>query len=345
MPRMNDWSRLTGPQRRIITDALLESFSEGDLATRLAFTNLNYNAIKEGETYEQRAANLVEWHRQHGKITALVGFLQDNRPDNPWVRELPAGLDAVAVAAVASGSGTVSAQSRELQRQIAGSQFSDIRLWLTRVAMISQRVCLIMAGPAAGTGFLVGPDLVLTAGHVVQKIEKSDIKGCLFDFARDANGTSDGRTVAFAETWRVAFAPPDPTDEEDTGVPAPKNLDFGIIRLAEAVADDDLSGTPRGFETANTDGDIQTGAPLLIAQHPMRQPMQLSLGGSLGLFRGDLRLHYTASTLKGSSGSPVFDGKMRLVALHHAGDPTGLTATYNAGVPIGLIRSAAGLET
>jgi V8-like Glu-specific endopeptidase len=34
---------------------------------------------------------------------------------------------------------------------------------------------------------------------------------------------------------------------------------------------------------------------------------------------GDRRIHYLTDTLPGSSGSPVFDQRWRVVALHHSG--------------------------
>lgn len=344
MARYNIWERIKGPQRRILAEALIESFDdEGELAVELKHRNVNYAAIRRGDTYQQRAANLVTWHVERGKVAHLVAFLQELRSDNPLVRELPAALDALDVIGAFTSGDAATAPTRELQRYIAQSPFSDLRLWLVRMAEISGRVCLVMAGAGTGTGFLVGRDLILTAGHVVDHIKETDTKGCLFDFARDANGTSPGRTVKFAEAWRIAFAPPDPTDERGIEHPSAENLDFALIKLAEVVADDDLSGKQRGFETPALDGENSHGAAFLIAQHPRQQPMQLSVGHSLGLTRGGLRLHYTASTLKGSSGSPVFDSKLRLVALHHAGDPEGLMATYNAGIPIGLVHRAAGL--
>ena len=54
--------------------------------------------------------------------------------------------------------------------------------------------------------------------------------------------------------------------------------------------------------------------------------------------RTDVRLRYDTDTLPGSSGSGVFDQRLDLVALHHAGDPSSkMQARYNEGIPIGKI--------
>ena len=65
----------------------------------------------------------------------------------------------------------------------------------------------------------------------------------------------------------------------------------------------------------------------------------MSVGTVIGYDALHLRIRYAASTMNGSSGSPVFASDLTLVALHHAGDPNwSRTAEYNQGVPIGLIK-------
>ena len=55
----------------------------------------------------------------------------------------------------------------------------------------------------------------------------------------------------------------------------------------------------------------------------------------------DNRYRYSTNTEAGSSGSPVFNGALQLIALHHAGDPDfERLAHYNQGVPIHKIVSA-----
>jgi V8-like Glu-specific endopeptidase len=104
--------------------------------------------------------------------------------------------------------------------------------------------------------------------------------------------------------------------------------------------ENDAKGRPRGNIAVSASAKVpETQRILFIAQHPESAPLSSSWGLSRGLANGDLRFRYTAETLGGSSGSPVFDGDLSLVALHHAGEPGSKLAPgdYNQGVPIALI--------
>lgn len=88
---------------------------------------------------------------------------------------------------------------------------------------------------------------------------------------------------------------------------------------------------------------------MTLIQHPAGAPRQISFGHVLSYGGANLRLRYSANTKRGSSGSPVLNGRGRLIALHHAGDPNfAQMAKYNQGIPIGLIANdiaVAGLMT
>src|SRR4051794_13612949 len=56
-----------------------------------------------------------------------------------------------------------------------------------------------------------------------------------------------------------------------------------------------------------------------IIQHPGGLPKQIALYHNLVVFVGGDRVQYLTDTLPGSSGSPVFDSRWRVVALHHKG--------------------------
>lgn len=59
-----------------------------------------------------------------------------------------------------------------------------------------------------------------------------------------------------------------------------------------------------------------------VIGHPMGAPLAISLYDNDLLDSDDTRLHYLAPTLKGNSGSPVFNDQWQLVGLHHAGSAT-----------------------
>jgi V8-like Glu-specific endopeptidase len=55
-----------------------------------------------------------------------------------------------------------------------------------------------------------------------------------------------------------------------------------------------------------------------VIGHPQGSPeIQLSLHDSVVLDVDEVHAHYRSPTEKGSSGSPVFDDRWRVIALHH----------------------------
>src|SRR4051812_33255089 len=81
----------------------------------------------------------------------------------------------------------------------------DVRVWMERFARMQDRVCRVeVRGFAEGTGFLVGPDMVLTNHHVVEQClalgESLDRIACRFDYSILPDGKwGMGRTVKVAE--------------------------------------------------------------------------------------------------------------------------------------------------
>jgi hypothetical protein len=193
-----------------------------------------------------------------------------------------------------------------------------------------------------GTGMLVGPNLVLTNYHVIEKHQRdtlpySDIT-CRFDFAIGAGAPVP---VKLAADWLADFSVYSPHDPGDNGgVPAPDHLDYALLRLERAVGDEMAGGAKRGWLALKADTPIpQEKSILFIGQHPALEPLKLAVGAVLKTNDNATRLRYDANTDNGSSGSPCFDVGLNVVALHHGGDPdySQLLGKFNQGIPISLI--------
>ncbi len=245
-----------------------------------------------------------------------------------------------------------------------GDPFLDTTLlarWLIRA---ERQVCRVRCGGDLGTGFLIGPDLVLTCYHVVMRhlggsVPASKV-GVLFDYRRKPTGidpVEDPKAwIGIDPDWKipwsayadhdVTLAGPEPTDEE---------LDYAVLRLRTAPGSEAPEGEdPRGWEDLSEDRPLPPeDDPILIVQHPgipgakplAQHPLKISFAtpGFRGLIAAGTRVRYHPSTLKGSSGSPAYDRSFSAVALHHNRgqiDPTAKDRTKdNRGIPLDKIRA------
>ncbi|GAB3785218.1 trypsin-like serine peptidase [Nocardioides ungokensis] len=230
----------------------------------------------------------------------------------------------------------------------AMAAFEDPALFRSRLAASEVRVCqVVVGGEAAGSGFLVGPQHILTNWHVAQSLGGPGRDGvALFDHKRDTQGAvvNPGRPVPFAADWKVAssgFAA-DSVELSPEG-PAMGLFDYALVQLSEPVGSEgiapDHSGDPRGsFALSARTTPISADEPLWVLGHPstadVQFPLLLSFASPSGanLSTNLTRLRYKMNTKKGSSGSVVLDRNFDAVALHHFGG-----ATDNQGVPIGLV--------
>jgi len=204
-----------------------------------------------------------------------------------------------------------------------------------------------IGGLARGTGFLVGPDLLLTAAHVIDARRwppdpRPDV------VARFDYGLEPGRSPA--ETGVVVpvvgfVAASLPTAGEVDGhageADAPTDrLDFALLRLGFAVPDPTTTGgdAPRRgcYRVDPAEYDFARSPLLFIVQHPLGQTQRVTWIRSAPVPNpGRTRIRYGGNTLAGSSGSAVVDIQGRLVAVHHYSE-----RGRNQGVPLSAIARA-----
>jgi hypothetical protein len=254
-------------------------------------------------------------------------------------------------------------QGPQLEVKVHAAQATvDIRTWRERLGMIEGRVCRIEFPPkvARGTGFLIGPDRVLTNYHVIEAVAEGDFRPekvvLRFDYLVGSDGVevSSGVPYGLAADWLIDASRPSAQDKvaDPSTDPAPDELDYALLRLATAAGAEPVGGptsdpaaTPRGWiDPAAAGYQYGPDTALYIVQHPDGKPMQIALdsAGMLGRNGNGTRVRYTTTTQPGSSGSPCFDADWGLIALHHVGDPrypTLGTGAYNQGIPIGAIQA------
>jgi hypothetical protein len=234
----------------------------------------------------------------------------------------------------------------------------NLAVWRERTTSVEGQVCRVeVDGHPVGTGFLVGPDAIITNYHVVERLFTDLLAAnrvtVRFDYKVLANSArSAGIVVALHPTdWKLDYSPYAECEKRGqlSGTPTLEELDYALLRLETPIGMEEffpsetLNARRRGWLRLPTMlPDLSLKDPLLIVQHPDGAPLKLAIDTSafLELNSNRTRMRYTTNTEPGSSGSPVFDLEWNLVALHHLGDPAvdKLTPEFNQGVPLDIVR-------
>ena len=361
---------IPGVQFEEIWKALTSGYSKRSLQQMLLFRlNVDLDDIVADGPMKDMVFDLLSQAEKEGWTTDLVreGYLYN--PRNFDLLKVYEKYHLAPAVSVQSGDDQKvrEAQLRQVQ-PMAGDGFEktikgrlpgfDFGVWCERMALIEGRVCKVeIGGNAAGTGFLVGPDAVMTNYHVLREVLKGGTAAatvtCRFDYKVLSDGSRlEGVSVKLHPTnWNLDFSPPSAAEETRTpDVPPPtlEELDYALVRLERRLGDEPSApkggegGPKRGWLTLPSDAPVfLPKAPLMIAQHPDGKPLKLAIDTEsvIGVNTNRTRVRYATNTEAGSSGSPVFDLDWKLVALHHLGDPAyDHPAAYNQGVPIDKIR-------
>ncbi|KSV81797.1 hypothetical protein N183_14895 [Sinorhizobium sp. Sb3] len=174
------------------------------------------------------------------------------------------------------------------------------------------------------TGFLIAPGLVLTNHHVFP--------------AQDSVGSS---RIGFDYWFDVAGQrPADPDEFElrpDLFYVSLKALDYAVVAIAEKSARGQDIRTRRFLRLIPESGKVKQDEFVTLLQHPDGAPMQVALRENkvIRANPNEEYLWYKADTAHGSSGSPVFNDSLQVVALHANGrivrDANGRIALASGG--------------
>lgn len=221
-----------------------------------------------------------------------------------------------------------------------------------RFQRAAHSVCRVKIGDnTAGTGFLVGPDTVLTNYHVIQDALGNNglftsAISCVFDDIRMPDGgRKDGYEVK-ADNQCIDWSPYGPaeiTPHPNDPLPTNDELDYAVLKLNEPVGSNPLpNGDPqirRGWiDLFAAVATMDTNAPIVVMQHPFGSAQFYYSSNFSDSNQTKTRYRYNMLEAQGSSGSPSFTGDFRIFALHHMGDSNWLPVHPAQGIPIVLIR-------
>ncbi len=290
-----------------------------------------------------QAHHLLQIANGRGWLPDLIAALNESQPGNAAFETLLAEVSATT---------PVSAPAALLQQVLPGSAIAQFDTLERRMRTICRIDYADRSPPGAGTGFLVSPDLVLTNHHVARRAIQSTGGAAQLRFrfdlrtpeaAADASGRSCGARLDGGSPV-LASSPPGGVEVNGVGEPALGELDYALIRLAQAPGADDVGGgAVRGFVTLTPDMPVPPAAtPVIALQHPMRGALQFAVGAIQGPNLTGSRVRHTAATLEGSSGSLILDVALGPALLHNGTRPGSAAeqAAYNTGVPLRLIAAA-----
>jgi V8-like Glu-specific endopeptidase len=149
------------------------------------------------------------------------------------------------------------------------------------------------------TGFLVGSDLLLTAGHCVSNQSECKNNYWILDYEDASEFENSNETVVFKKEKIVSC-------EKILSWSLNSKLDYALIKLNRKIVD----RTPLKIRRK---GIVKTENPLLVIGHPLGLPKIMA---DKAIIR-DNTLPYTfntnADTFAGNSGSPVIDPSTQIV--------------------------------
>lgn len=168
--------------------------------------------------------------------------------------------------------------------------------------------------PAECTGFLVAPDIILSAGHCTACISDSNDTAVVFDFvmldAKTPVSTVDRGDVYYCKEVIA----------QSSGKP-----DWAIIRLDRPVHN-------REPLPIRHSGKIADDQPVLAIGHPWGLPRKYDLGGSVRDNNDIREFQASVDAFMGSSGSPVLNLDTLEVEGILVADNQGFTIDYQHGV-------------
>jgi hypothetical protein len=326
-------SSIKGAERKALRKALGEAFQSYEPLHRMGLDQLDFdlNSVTHaGEGVITAAEGLIQEMDESAGRTGVVRLIEAaraERPSNPALREVerifthtadPLG-DVHPTAPVADKVSTKAGLERVIVDAAGFPRFADV---FNKLGPAEFRICLVgyvaEGKQVYGTGFLIADDLVMTNDHVIACARMANQAGSAMDltFGYRSKESHTARYKLAEADWLVA----------SNGV-----LDYAILRVAGTPGSDPLvpsSTTERGYFRLVSETP-QTNEPLLILQHPYDKldgspsTLRLTIGFVLAPEAGHSPhvIRHSANTTEGSSGSPVFTGRMDLIALHNWGGP------------------------
>jgi hypothetical protein len=211
-----------------------------------------------------------------------------------------------------------------LEKNFSGEKTFTIATLQQMLGLCASIGCVVdSTGARLGTGFLMpgatfafpDPLVFVTNAHVISDEWEGSIKAANAHVTFEVESAAAGKPVAHAVRDMLFTSIPGELGELS---PTLDKLDVTIVSLKSLPAE-----VPGLRPAAN----VPLPSPktkAFVVGHPLSGALQFSLHDSvlLDVCDDERLLHYRTPTDPGSSGSPVFNARWEVVALHHAGSTT-----------------------
>ncbi len=149
--------------------------------------------------------------------------------------------------------------------------------------------------PAICSGFLVAPDIIVTAGHCVDNESFCNDYYWVFDYALTSAGDNHYSTANKENVYKCKkiYA----QELNNTTM-----MDFGIVILDRPV-------TNRNYLSINTNKRIEDRTPIVVIGHPSGLPTKIAGGARVRDNSNDIFFSANLDTFGGNSGSAIFNEK------------------------------------
>lgn len=293
---------------RAVRDALAQLYPDIDSSRQVvSAVGVRPDRVRFDARAGQNWYNILEEAAKHrGKIRALVEYAGKDYPDNDSITGL---LHFGNLEPDLPWRGPQ--QPDQLEKILSDRSYlvsvSFLAVGLQRVRPVALIKVPMGKRTAYGTGFLIEGEFLVTNAHVIDSIDQAKSASVVFNYQNEADGS-------LAHVEETGLVP-------EEGFYSTSVDDLTLIKVA---------GHPstRWGTVPILPAEVTTDDRVNIIQHPEGQVKQMSLFHNVVTYVGQRRVQYLTDTLPGSSGSPVFDGDWRLVAVHHAG---GLLAEPGTG--------------
>lgn len=223
------------------------------------------------------------------QVMPKVVYGADNRVE---VYEAPSSMQAVA----ASTAAMVPMNRLTLnssQTDSAARSYTALQNKLKEDGICADDRFADQPNPGSCSGFLVGPDLIVTAGHCTRSQSACEGNAWVFGFAVDQATQTAGVNIPAENVYRCK-------ELVNQKLNTFEGTDHALIRLDRVVT----SAAPLKFRAS---GKIEDNTEIVVIGHPMGLPTKVSDGANV---RKNVHPHFFVANLDtfgGNSGSAVFN--------------------------------------